>query len=147
MEGFLGLVTTALKEFAVSRQGPRPARYLGAGAAAVLGAVSIVAMGGCLIAALWRAVPVEWGPAAAPLLAAAALAIACGIIALGVMALLRRSPPPTAPRNTLVEILQHPDLHGLIRDHLGELLIAAAVAGLVVSGSTGRPSSEPRSRR
>jgi len=145
MEGFLALVTTALKELAVSGQGPRPARYVGAGAAAILGAVMFVAMGGCLVAALWRAVPPEWGPAASPLLAAAALALACGVAALVVMALLRRSPPPPPPRNALVEMLEHTDLPGLIRHHLAELLIGAIVAGLV-SGSATRPAPEPRPR-
>ena len=146
MEGFLALVTTALKELAVSGQGPRPARYVGAGAAAILGAVMFVAMGGCLVAALWRAVPPEWGPTAAPLLAAAALLLASGIAVLVVMALLRRSPPPPVPRNALVEVLQHTDLQGLIRNHLGELLIAATIAGLV-SGSTTRPPPDARPRR
>jgi len=144
MEGFLALVTTALKQLAASGQGPRPARYFGAVAAAILGAVAFVAMGGCLIAALWRAAPPEWGPAASPRLAAAALAMVSGITVLVVGGLLRRSPPPP-PRNTLVEILQHPDLHSLLRNHLGELLIAATVAGLV-SGSATRPPPVPRPR-
>lgn len=146
MEGLLAFASTALTQLAGSGRNPRPSQYFGAAACAVLGGVAFLAMAGCLIAALWIAVPPEWGAAAAPLLSAAVLALVCGVIALIVQALLRRSSSPLR-QDTLMELVQHSDLLGLLRNHVGELLIAAAVAGLVSGSASGRPSrdSQPRS--
>jgi hypothetical protein len=145
VEGFLSLASTALTQLAGSGRGPGPLQYFGAAACIIVGSSAFVATIGCLIAALWVATPPEWGPAAPALLSAAALALLCGAIALVIQALLRRSSPPPA-RDTLMELVKHPDLLSLLRNHVGELLLAAAVAGLISGSTAGRPSRDTKRR-
>jgi len=108
-----------------------------------LAILAVTAAAACLLAALWNWSLPEWGPVGAPLICAAALAIAAAVLALAVAMLRRRRPAPP-PLAAVAALLPDIDGQRLLRDHLGDILLAALLAGLVSGTATRSGGARPR---
>jgi hypothetical protein len=108
---------------------------------ATLGAAAAL---GCLVAALWLLAAASINPIAAPAVCAVALIIVCTILMLIGTKSLTRKKTPRVPN--LFELFNDVDGAQIIRDHKSELLIAAAVTGMLVGGSMSKRSQPGRSR-
>jgi len=137
MESILRLAVPVVERLALAGAAATPMNLVIAASCIALAALTAIAAGGCLTAALWLAVLPHLGPALAAVVCAAALAASGGIlvaIAVGV----ERRPKPASPP-ALADLLRHVDGEVLLRDHKSDLLVAALVAGLVAGGYTHRP--------
>jgi len=117
------------------RSQQRPARHRSgviAVAAGVILAMTGPAAVAFLFAALWIWVRAIIGPAAASLIVAGCLALTA---LLSVLALLWASGRPAAPRVAVPAGFGLDDLSRLMTSNKTELLLAAALAGLVAAGS------------
>lgn len=128
MDGLLGTVI-ALVRFGASQGGPTVTRIP---AMALLGAFAALAAAGvigCLIAALWIFTAPQLGPAAAALVAAAALGL-CTLVLVASLLLVKhraRRPSANAPDWTLLR----GEAKRLWKDDKAALLLTALIAGLL----------------
>lgn len=101
-------------------------RLVGAAICGILALIVIATAVACGVAALclWLAPKLGAGPAA--LVAMALLAVIGLILGLGAMVLARRPPVPA-----LQDLFDPKELSSLVEHHLPELMIAAAVGGLI----------------
>jgi hypothetical protein len=99
---------------------------------AALGGLAGLAGLGCGLASLWLWLSPRVGDAQAGLLCAVTLLVAAFLFGLGAMSFGRR-----APRSPLAEVVNSKELLGMVEKHIPELVIAAAVGGLLL-GILGR---------
>jgi hypothetical protein len=140
MERALRLAATILTQFVEVRGESHRSPNAVAGIICVLvAAVAILAAAGLLISSLWFAIPVEWGPTAAPLVCTAILVLASAVLIL--VAIILRRHRPADSFNPLGKLIQQVDSAKLLHDHLVDLLVVAAVLGLL-TGSNARPRGD-----
>jgi uncharacterized membrane protein YedE/YeeE len=101
-------------------------RIVGAAIFGVLALIVIVAAVACGVSAFCLWLVPKLGAALAALVTMGALLILAVILSVGAMAMARRSPKPA-----LQDMFDPKELSSLVENHLPELLIAAAVGGLV----------------
>jgi hypothetical protein len=101
-------------------------RIVGAVVCGVLGFVASVAGFVCAVAAFWYWLAPKLGPAVAALVCAAALLLVA--IVLGLIAARCARRPPSA---ALQDVLNSKEIVALLEKHLPELMIAAAIGGLI----------------
>lgn len=101
-------------------------RFVGVAICGALALIIGIAAVACGVSAFCLWLAPQLGAATAALVAMAALVVVALILGLGAVALARRSSRP-ALRN----IVDSKELSGLVENHLPELMIAAAVGGLI----------------
>jgi hypothetical protein len=101
-------------------------RFVGVAICGVLALIVVIAAVACGVSAFCLWLAPQLGAATAALVAMAALVVVALILGLGVVALARRSSRPA-----LHNIVDSKELSSLVENHLPELLIAAAVGGLI----------------
>ena len=136
IDGVLRLATMAAAASGkAGNVGKATGRMTAAALCASLAAVSVIAAGGCAVAALWLYAIPHVGAAGAPLVAAGGLLVFCAVlmvVARGVLHYRRRaSRSMPAPGSLLEEALR------LFGENKGAMLLAALVAGLA-AGNSGR---------
>src|SRR5580704_11638628 len=105
MERALMLAATILTQFVEFRGESRRSPNAVAGIICLfVAALAILAAAGLLISALWFAIPVQWGLAAAPLVCAAILVLASAVFIL--IAIVSRRHRPTDSFNPLGKLVQ-----------------------------------------
>lgn len=137
METALRLAATILTQIVeVRRDSHRPPNAAATIICLAIAVVAILAAAALLISSLWFGIPVEWGPATAPLVCAAILVLASAVLIL--IAIILRRHRPADSFEPLGSLLQQVEGAKLLHDHLVDLLVAAAVLGLL-TGSNARP--------
>jgi len=101
-------------------------RFIGAAICSVLALIIIVAAVACGVSAFCLWLVPKLGAATAALVGMAALVVIALILGLTAVALARRS-----PRSALHDIFDSKELSSFVENHLPELMIAAALGGLV----------------
>ena len=101
-------------------------RLVGAAICGILALIVVMAAVACGVSAFCLWLAPKLGAATAVLVAMAALIVIALILGLTAVALARRS-----PRSALQDAFDVKELSGLVEKHLPELLIAAAVGGLI----------------
>jgi len=101
-------------------------RIVGAAICGILAVIIIVAAVVCGVGAFWLWLAPRLGGASAALVTMAALIVIALILGLCAVAFARRS-----PRAALQDVLSSKELGSLVEKHLPELMIAAAVGGLL----------------
>jgi uncharacterized membrane protein YedE/YeeE len=101
-------------------------RFVGAAICGVLALIVLIAAVACGVGAFWLWLAPYLGEATAALVTMAALIVTALILGLGAVALARRSPSPA-----LRDIFDSKELSSLVENHLPELMIAAAIGGLI----------------
>jgi hypothetical protein len=102
-------------------------RIVGAAVFGALALIVTIAAIACGVSAFWLWLVPKLGPALAALVTMGALLIVALLLAVVAMAIARRRAQPAA----LQDLFDPNELSGLVEKHLPELLIAAAVGGLV----------------
>jgi len=99
MDGLIKLVLAVITHVATARRlGTVAPRLIAATVLAVMALMIALGAIGCAVAALWIFLLPQLGPAGAPLVAAGALLVLCGILLGGAYAVLRRQPKPAESR-------------------------------------------------
>jgi uncharacterized membrane protein YedE/YeeE len=101
-------------------------RLIGAAICGVLALIIVFAAVACGVSAFCLWLVPKLGAALAALVTMAALIIVALVLGLIAVAFARRS-----PRSALQDVFDAKELTGLVENHLPELLIAAAVGGLI----------------
>ena len=103
-------------------------RIAGVAVCAALGGLAAIAAVGCGVAALWLWLSPQVGGAEAGLLCALTLLVVAFLLALGAVSFSRRT-----PSSALKDVINSKELAGLVGKHVPELVIAAAVGGLLLA--------------
>lgn len=101
-------------------------RIVGAAICGVLALIVIVAAVACGVGAFWLWLTPHLGPGEAALVTMAMLIVVALILGLAAAAFARRS-----PQGALHDVLDTKELAKLVEGHLPELMIAAAIGGLL----------------
>jgi uncharacterized membrane protein YedE/YeeE len=101
-------------------------RFVGAAICGVLALIIIIAAVACGIGAFWLWLTPQLGAGTAALVTMAVLVVIALILALAAIALARRS-----PGSALHDVFDSKELSSLVEKHLPELVIAAAIGGLI----------------
>jgi uncharacterized membrane protein YedE/YeeE len=117
---------TVLQQIATPYRAAFERRIIGVAICGVLGLVLVVAAVACGVSAFCLWLAPKFGAATAVLVAMAALIVIALILGFIAVALARR-----APRSALQDAFDVKELSSLVEKHLPELLIAAAVGGLI----------------
>jgi hypothetical protein len=145
MEGLVKLAVSLLAQHALGNdRGHRPPHILAAMACGFAAALVMAALLGCLIAALWREVLPAAGPVGAPAICAGALILLCAVLALAAVRLMGR--PNPAPPSPLADLFQNFEAGHFIRNHKFDMLMGAALLGLL-TGVVARSSRSSASDR
>jgi hypothetical protein len=101
-------------------------RIVGAAICGVLALIVVIAAVACGVGAFWLWLAPQLGGGTAALVSMAVLIVVALILALAAVALARRS-----PSSALHDVFDSKELGGLVENHMPELMIAAAVGGLI----------------
>jgi hypothetical protein len=101
-------------------------RIVGAVICGLVALIVVIAAITCGIAAFWLWLTPMLGPTEAALVSMAALVVVALILGFTAVALLRRS-----PSSALRDVFDGKEIANLIEGHLPELMIAAAIGGLI----------------
>jgi hypothetical protein len=101
-------------------------RIIGAAICGLIALIVIIAAVACGVAAFWLWLTPTLGATTAALVSMAALVVLALILGLTAVALARRS-----PSSALREVFDSKEISNLIEGHLPELMIAAALGGLI----------------
>jgi HAMP domain-containing protein len=146
MEGLVKLAVSLIAQRALgSERGYRPPHILAAMACGLAAAFVMAAALGCLVAALWREALPAAGPVGAPAICAGALILLCGLLALAAALLMRRRSPPSI--SPLVDLFQNVDAGYFIRNHKVDMLMGAALLGLLAGVGARSSRSSAGGRR
>lgn len=115
-----------LQQIATPYRAALERRFIGAAICGFLALVIVLAAVACGVSAFCLWLAPKLGPATAALVAMAAFVVSALILGLVGVALARRS-----PKSALQDAFDVKELSGLVEKHLPELLIAAAVGGLI----------------
>jgi len=157
MDGLIKLVLAVITHVATARRlGAVAPRLIAATVLAVMALMIALGAIGCAVAALWIFLLPQLGPAGAPLVAAGALLVLCGILLGGAYALLRRQ---AKPADLLTEVLHHAAATAenplAYESRLVVLLLGALAAGVsaaakatrAVVKATEKPQAKEHGRR
>ena len=120
------VIRTVLQQIVTPYRAAFERRIFGVVICGLLALVIIIAAVACGVSAFCLWLAPKLGAATAVLVAMAALIVIALILGLTAVALARRS-----PRSALQDAFDVKELSGLVEKHLPELLIAAAVGGLI----------------
>jgi hypothetical protein len=101
-------------------------RFVGAAVCCLVALIVIIAAVACGVGAFWLWLTPQLGAGMAALVSMAVLIVIALILGLVAVALVRRS-----PRSALHEVFESKELGSLVEKHLPELMIAAAIGGLL----------------
>ena len=101
-------------------------RIVGAAICGVLALIVVIAAVACGVGAFWFWLAPQLGAGTAALVSMAVLIVIALILALAAVALARRS-----PSSALHDVFDSKELGSLVEKHLPEVMIAAAVGGLI----------------